>query len=150
MFLCIRTPRKLPLKVKKAKRMPLMSRNLKIRYPREKLIPYESPVLWKTQPNLFESCANWTNKQKPFSKQLRLQNSFFIQKLWSSYTKKQLLRYNLVWKQFLAFCSNFHNFEIDMVASSRIQDICMELACFSGTLTSSFLTVRTLFTSACF
>ena len=39
--------------------MPVLSRNLKIQHPRNKLIPYKSPALWKTQANLFQNFPNW-------------------------------------------------------------------------------------------
>ena len=35
----------------------------------------------------------------------------------------------------LVWCLNLRNFEIVFAASSTIYDICMELVCFSGTLT---------------
>ena len=68
-FFVKKTPRNFLLKVNKAKGMPALSRNLKTQYPGEKLIPCKSRVLSKKQPNLFQICADWTNKQKPFSKQ---------------------------------------------------------------------------------
>ena len=61
-FHCARIERKLLVMVKKDKRMFLLSRKLKIQYPRKMLICYKSPVLCKTEPSLFQSCANWTNK----------------------------------------------------------------------------------------
>ena len=61
LFLCGRTPKSLLVKVNKAKEMPLLSRNCKMQYPTNKLIPYKSLVLQKMQPNLFQTCASWTN-----------------------------------------------------------------------------------------
>ena len=68
-FLCAQTARKILLKANNVKGISLSSRNGKIKYPRIKLIPYKSPILWKTQPSLFQNCANLTNKQKPLSNQ---------------------------------------------------------------------------------
>ena len=67
LFLCLKISRNFFVKVNKAKGMPVLSRKVKIQYPREKLISYKSPALSKRQPNLFQSGVNWTNKQKPFS-----------------------------------------------------------------------------------
>ena len=64
LFLCIRTPRKLPLKVNKAKVMPLLSRNLKIQNLINKLILYKSTVLCKTQENLFQNYASFNSERK--------------------------------------------------------------------------------------
>ena len=64
LFVCARTARKLCLKVCKAKGMLLLFRNLKIQYPRNSLIPFKSPVLWKTQPKLFQNCASRNTRQK--------------------------------------------------------------------------------------
>ena len=44
--------------------MALLSINIKIQYPRNKLTPYKSPVLWKTQPNLFQNYANWNTRNE--------------------------------------------------------------------------------------
>ena len=55
----------------------LLSRNLKLNYPRNKLIPYKSPILWKTQPKLFQICGNRTKSKNRFETKLRLENSFF-------------------------------------------------------------------------
>ena len=42
----------------------LLSRNLKLIYPRRKLFPCKCPILWKTQPKLFQICTNWINNHK--------------------------------------------------------------------------------------
>ena len=44
--------------------MPLLSRNLKIHFTREKLIPFKSCVLWKTQPKLFQNCGKLNTRQE--------------------------------------------------------------------------------------
>ena len=81
LFLCIRTPRKLPLKVNKAKGMPLLSWNLKIQNLINKLIPYKSPVLWKVQPNLFfKTTQVGTLGKKLFSNILMSKNCFSVKK----------------------------------------------------------------------
>ena len=82
-FFVKKTPRNFLLKVNKDQGMPVLSRNLKIQYLREKQIPYKSPALSKRQPNLFQICANWTNKR--FQNKLYLGNSFFIPKLQGNY-----------------------------------------------------------------
>ena len=41
------------------KRIPLLSKKLKLNYPRNKGIPYKCCLFWKTQPKLFEICTNW-------------------------------------------------------------------------------------------
>ena len=64
LFLVKKTPTNFFLKVKKTKGMPLFSRNLKIHFPRNKLIQYKSCVLWKTQPKLFQNCAKLHTRQK--------------------------------------------------------------------------------------
>ena len=76
LFLCGRTPKSLLVKVNKAKEMPLLSRNCKIQYPTNKLIPYKSPALCKTQPNLLENCAHWNSKEETVP-----ENRCFMQKL---------------------------------------------------------------------
>ena len=58
-LLCAKTASESSLKADNANAMPLLSRNLKIQHPRNKLIPYKSPALWKTQANLFQNFPNW-------------------------------------------------------------------------------------------
>ena len=64
LFLWIKTTSKLPLKVNKAKRMSLLSRNLKLQNPIEKLTPYKFPVLCKAEPFLYQNYANWNTGSK--------------------------------------------------------------------------------------
>ena len=73
--------RKILLKVNEANEMALLWRLWNIQYPRNKLIPYKSRVMWKTQPKLFEKCANYNIKdKKPFSKQIMSRQSFLCGK----------------------------------------------------------------------
>ena len=58
-----KTTRKLSLKEKNANGMPLLSKSLKIQYPRNKPIPYKFPALWKRQAKLYQNCANLNTKQ---------------------------------------------------------------------------------------
>ena len=44
--------------------MSLLSKNLKIQYSRNKLIPYIFPASWKTQTKLFQNCANLNTRQE--------------------------------------------------------------------------------------
>ena len=67
LILCAKNARKLLLKANNAKDISLLSRNLKLNYQNDKLISQKWSTLGKTQPKLFQNCANWTNKQKPFS-----------------------------------------------------------------------------------
>ena len=67
-FFVKKTPRSFLLKVNKTKRMTVLSRNLKIQYPKEKPIPYKSPVLSKRQPNLFQNCRNLNTTQETIFK----------------------------------------------------------------------------------
>ena len=46
------------------KGIPLLLKNLKLNYPRNQLIPYKCIILWKTQPKIFQICADWTTRQK--------------------------------------------------------------------------------------
>ena len=80
LFLCIRTPRKLPLKVNKAKGTSLLPRNLKIQKPTNKLIPYKFSVLCKTQPNLLENYTCWNTGKKLFSNVLMSKELFLVKK----------------------------------------------------------------------
>ena len=64
LFFCTRTARKLSLKVNKAKGVLLLSRSLKREYPRNKLTPYKSPVLWKMQRKLFQNSAKLNTRQE--------------------------------------------------------------------------------------
>ena len=67
-FLSARTAKKLFLEVNKGRGMPLLSKNVKMQQPRNKLILYKSPVLQKLQPNLFQNCANWKTRQETIFK----------------------------------------------------------------------------------
>ena len=80
LFLCIRTPRKLPLKVNKAKGTSLLPRNSKIQKPTNKLIPYKFSVLCKRQPNLFQNCTCWNTGKKLFSNVLMSTELFLVKK----------------------------------------------------------------------
>ena len=51
-------PRRVISKPCCVKGIPLFPRNLKLNYPRNKLISYKCPLLWKTQPKLCQICAN--------------------------------------------------------------------------------------------
>ena len=57
-ILCTKTARNLLLKAINANGIPLLSRNLKIQYLRNKLIPYKCLVLWKTKEKVFQDCVN--------------------------------------------------------------------------------------------
>ena len=63
-FFCTKTARTLLLKVNNANGMLLLSRNLKMQDLRSKVIPYQSPVLWKMKPKLFQNCANMNTRQE--------------------------------------------------------------------------------------
>ena len=60
--------------------MPLLSRNLKIYFPRNKLIPYKSRVLWKTQRKLFQNCAKLNTRQETAFKPICVQRIVSFQK----------------------------------------------------------------------
>ena len=66
-------------------------KKLEMKLPEKYRIQYKCLILWKTQPSLFQCCANWTNIQNHFQTKLRLENSFFIQKLQGNYFKKQIM-----------------------------------------------------------
>ena len=90
-----------------------MSRNLKLKYRRNKLIPKKCPVFWKTQPNLFQSCENLKTRQETVFKpnydqrfvslnknskktsskgKQRQRNAFFVQKFENTESNKQAKR----------------------------------------------------------
>ena len=90
-----------------------MSRNLKLKYRRNKLITKKCPVFWKTQPNLFQNCENLNTRQgtvfkpncvqrfvslnknsnKTSSKgKQRQRNAFFVQKFENIESNKQAKR----------------------------------------------------------
>ena len=90
-----------------------MSRNLKLKYRRNKLITKKCPVFWKTQPNLFQNCEYLNTRQgtvfKPNCVQRfvslnknsnktsskgkeRHRNAFFVQKFENTESNKQATR----------------------------------------------------------
>ena len=75
-FLFAKTEGKLLLKASNAKGIPLLSRNLKLNYPKNKLVLQKCRILRKRQRKLFQNCANWTNKQKPFSNESTCREQF--------------------------------------------------------------------------
>ena len=70
----------------------LLSRNLKVNYPRNKPIPYKCPILWKTQPNYFKFGQIEPRSKKLISSQSTSRESF----LCAETARKILLKANIV------------------------------------------------------
>ena len=79
------------------KGIPLLSRNLELNYPRNKLIPYKCTLLWKTQNKNISNLGKLEQQRKNrFQVKLRLENSSFVQKLERNFFCKKIMLKNCV------------------------------------------------------